>query len=48
MTVEKNKLGFFWYPGCSDNWWVPTDWLIYKFDCLLIYAQGLIELFRIH
>lgn len=37
---------FFWYKGCSDNWWVPADWMSYKFECFLSYLQGLMALFR--
>ncbi len=46
MTVEtKSQRGLFWYPGCSDHWWVPADWMIYKFDCFLSLAQGFIGYF---
>lgn len=43
-AIIENKQGLFWYPGSSDYWWVPADWITYKFECFLTMIQGFIGL----
>ncbi len=43
VTTETRR-GVFWYPGCSDRWWVPADWMTYKFEVFLTLVTGMFRL----
>ncbi|MEK7164074.1 MAG: hypothetical protein AAB768_02945 [Patescibacteria group bacterium] len=39
----ENQRSVFWYPGCNDRWWVPADWITYRFESFLALIQGFLS-----